>query len=55
MQLELASRWEDASERSPRAGALGTRLVHVHFAMLHHLGLGFEFRTASGALVFLPE
>ena len=54
--FELVSRREGYSTCSlSGARALRSSLIHVYFAMLHHLRFGFEFRTASAALVFFPE
>ena len=42
-------------ESSLEAGAFRSSLVHVHFAVLHHLSFGFEFGATSATLVFLPK
>ena len=59
-QRELCHRTHFAREGCstsdlPGARALGSSLVRVHLAMLHHLSFGLEFSTASAALVFFPE
>ncbi len=54
--FELVSRREGYSTCSlSGARALRSSLIHVYFAMLHHLSFGFEFRAASAALIFFPE